>query len=113
MTVSPSVPTCFAFTLPRGYVDEAGRLHRDGVMRLATAWDEIAPQADPRVRHNPAYLSVLLLTATITALGDLPTVSTTVVERLFASDLAYLQHVYRRINQQPTAAPAPVESGAP
>ena len=66
--------TEFAFVLPRGYVDEYGRTHREGVMRLATARDEIAPQVDPRVRANPAYLTVLLLERTITHLGDLPSV---------------------------------------
>ena len=92
--------TEFAFVLPRGYVDEAGRTHRDGVMRLATARDEIAPQADPRVRENPAYLTVLLLSRTVSRLGAIEPVGTAVVENLFASDLAFLQDLYRRINQQ-------------
>ncbi len=92
--------TEFSFVLPRGYVDERGRTHRDGRMRLATARDEIAPQSDPRVRANPAYLTVLLLTRTVTALGNLQEVDTDVVEELFASDLAFLQDLYRRINQK-------------
>ena len=45
--------TEFPFTLPRGYVDAEGTLHREGVMRLATAFDEIAPMKDPRVQANP------------------------------------------------------------
>jgi hypothetical protein len=69
-------------------------------MRLATARDEIAPQTNPQVRQNPAYLTVLLLAGTITQLGSLPTVTTDVVEGMFASDLAFLQDLYRRINQQ-------------
>lgn len=92
--------TEFVFVLPRGYVDERGRTHRDGVMRLATARDEIAPQADPRVRENPAYLTVLLLARTVTRLGKLHEVDTGVVEGMFASDLAFLQDLYRRINQR-------------
>ena len=92
--------TEFAFVLPRGYVDERGRTHRDGTMRLATARDEIAPQADPRVRANPAYLTVLLLARTVTRLGRLPEVDTGVVEGMFASDLAFLQDLYRRVNQR-------------
>src|SRR5258705_368891 len=80
-------------------VDGRGQLHRDGVMRLATAGDEIWPQTDPRVRENPAYLSVLLLTRTVTQLGSLPEVDSRVIENLFASDLAFLQDLYRRINQ--------------
>ena len=96
----PALRTEFAFVLPRGYVDEYGKTHREGVMRLATARDEIAPQVDPRVRANPAYLTVLLLERTITQLGDLPSVDSTVVERLYASDLSFLQDLYRRINQE-------------
>jgi hypothetical protein len=90
--------TEYPFTLPRGYVDEHGRMHRDGIMRLATARDELTPQNDQRVRQNPAYLTVLLLERTVTTLGDLPAVDTFVVESLFASDLAFLQDLYRRIN---------------
>jgi len=90
--------TEYPFTLPRGYVDDAGRLHRDGVMRLATARDEITTQSDPRAKQNPAYLTVLLLERTVTTLGDVPMVDTFVIESLFASDLAFLQDLYRRIN---------------
>ena len=92
--------TEYPFTLPRGFVDEAGRLHRDGVMRLATARDEIMPQTDPRVRQNPSYLTVILLERTVTRLGALAAVDTFVIENLFASDLAFLQDLYRRINQE-------------
>jgi hypothetical protein len=92
--------TEYPFTLPRGYVDEHGQVHRQGVMRLATARDEIGTQTDPRVRQNPAYLTVLLLERTVTKLGALPGVDTFVVESLFASDLAFLQDLYRRINTE-------------
>lgn len=92
--------TEYPFVLPRGYVDEKGRLHRDGAIRLATARDEIGAQADPRVRQNPAYLTVLLLARTITRLGAVTPVDEFVVENLFASDLAFLQDLYRRINQE-------------
>ena len=92
--------TAFPFVLPRGYVDRRGRTHREGLMRLATARDEIAPQADPRVRENPAYLTVLLLARTVTHLDGVEHVDTEVIEDLFASDLAFLQDLYRRINQQ-------------
>ena len=91
--------TEFAFVLPRGYVDSSGTVHREGTMRIATARDEIYPQSDHRVRENPSYLTVLLLTRTVTKLGTLPEVDTYVVESLFASDLAFLQDLYRRINQ--------------
>ncbi len=94
--------TEFGFVLPRGYVDDAGRVHREGRMRLATARDEISTQVDLRVRQNPAYLTVLLLARTVTRLGSLPEVDATVVEGLFASDLAFLQDLYRRLNQEGT-----------
>ena len=92
--------TEYAFVLPRGYVDGSGVVHRDGVMRLATARDEIIPQRDPRVRENEAYLTILLLSRVVTKLGTLPQVHTGVIEGLFASDLAFLQDLYRRINQE-------------
>jgi hypothetical protein len=95
--------TEFAFTLPRGYLDEAGNLHSEGVMRLATAMDEIVPLRDVRVRANQAYLSVVLLARVIVKLGSLPQVTTDIVENLFAADLAYLQAFYRRINEEGTS----------
>lgn len=95
----PALRTEYPFTLPRGYVDEHGTVHRDGVMRLATARDEITTQNDSRVRQNAAYLNVLLLERTVTTLGTVPAVDTFVIESLFASDLAFLQDLYRRINQ--------------
>lgn len=97
-TQQTGLRTEYPFTLPRGYVDEHGRMHRDGIMRLATARDELTTQADQRVRANPAYLTVLLLERTVTTLGSVPAVDTFVVENLFASDLAFLQDLYRRIN---------------
>src|SRR5512144_776364 len=71
--------TEYAFLLPRGYVDAQGTVHRDGVMRLATARDEITPQRDPRVRENESYLTVLLLSRVVTKLGTLPQVHTGVI----------------------------------
>lgn len=86
------------FELPKGYVDEAGTLHRRGTMRLATAADEILPLRDPRVQQNQAYLAVIVLTRVITKLGDVPNIDSRVIEGLFASDLDYLQRLYERIN---------------
>ncbi len=86
------------FTLPKGYLDGEGTLHREGVMRLATAADEILPIKDPRVQQNPAYLTVIVLARVVTRLGSLPDVNTKIVEGLFASDLDYLQQLYERIN---------------
>ncbi|HXG30005.1 MAG TPA: phage tail assembly protein [Thermodesulfobacteriota bacterium] len=94
--------TEFEFTLPRGYVDENGNLHRKGIMRLATAADEILPMKDPRVQSNPAYLTVILLSRVITRLGNLESINPKVIENLFASDLSYLQEFYRRINENGT-----------
>jgi hypothetical protein len=99
----PRLRTEFDFVLPRGFVDESGAVHRNGVMRLATAKDEIVPQRDPRVRENPPYLSVLLLSRVVTRLGSLGSVTPGTIENLFASDLAFLQDLYRRINQDGSA----------
>lgn len=98
-----SLQTEFEFTLPRGYVDQDGSLHREGVMRLATAMDEIAPLRDLRVRSNQAYMIIVLLARVIVKLGELPQVTTSVVENLFAADLAYLQALYRQINEEGTS----------
>jgi hypothetical protein len=92
--------TEFPFHLPRGYVDEQGTVHRDGVMRLSTARDELIPLRDLRVQENPAYLSVVLLGRVITRLGTLTSVHDGVVENMFASDLAFLQDFYRQINAE-------------
>lgn len=86
------------FELPKGYVDEAGTLHRRGVMRLATAADEILPLRDPRVQQNEAYLAVIVLARVIVRLGTLSDIHTGTIEGLFASDLAYLQRLYEQLN---------------
>jgi hypothetical protein len=92
--------TEFAFVLPLGYLDGDGEPHREGTMRMATARDEILPLRDPRVRDNEAYLTVLLLSRVVTRLGTVPDVTPVVVEHLFAPDLAFLQDLYRRVNQE-------------
>ena len=91
--------TEFEFTLPVGYVDREGNVHKQGAMRLATAMDEITPLNDMRVQANEAYLVIVLLARVITRLGSLPQVNTGVIENLFAADLAYLQELYRQINE--------------
>ena len=101
--MSKVLQTEFPFTLPRGYLDGDGTLHRDGVMRLATAADEILPLKDPRVQANPAYLVVIVLSRVLTRLGTVD-INPKVVEGLFASDLANLQELYNRINGNGTAA---------
>src|SRR4051812_45896096 len=86
------------FTLPRGYVDAAGTVHREGTMRLATARDEIEPLRDVEVRQNEAYLSVLLLARTVTRIGEMTEITPELVENLFAADFDHLQRLYERIN---------------
>ncbi len=94
-----SLQTEFEFTLPVGYVDRTGNVHKKGTMRLATAMDEITPLNDMRVQANDAYLVIVLLARVITSLGSLSQVNTGVIENLFAADLAYLQEFYRQINE--------------
>lgn len=93
------IQTEFEFTLPKGYLDGDGNLHRKGVMRLSKAMDEIVPLRDPRVKTNPAYATVIILSRVITKLGALEEVTPAVIEHLFACDLSYLQKFYRQINE--------------
>ena len=90
--------TVYDFTLPKGYMDSNGELHRRGKMRLATAGDEISATRDPRVLQNPSYLTIVILGRVITELEGVQGISATVIERLFTADLAYLQDMYQRIN---------------
>jgi hypothetical protein len=92
------VQTEIAFTLPRGYVDESGVVHRDGTMRLATARDEIEPLREVAVRQNQAYLTILLLARTVTRIGTVTQITPELVERLYAADFDHLQRLYERIN---------------
>jgi hypothetical protein len=93
-----ALQTEYEFTLPRGFVDVDGELHRTGLMRLATGADEIVPLRDERVKRNPAYLLVILLSRVVTRLGSLEDINPKVIEGLFASDLAYLQDLYNEVN---------------
>ena len=92
--------TEFEFELPKGYVDHNGEVHRKGVMRLATAADEILPMRDQRVQQNAGYLTIILLSRVITKLGDVKVINTRVIENLFTVDIAYLQDLYQRINME-------------
>ncbi len=93
------IQTEFEFTLPKGYLDGDGNLHRIGIMRLSTAMDEIAPLRDPRVKLNPAYATVIILSRVIVRLGAIEDVTPVLVEGFFACDLNYLQKFYRHINE--------------
>lgn len=96
--MSSVLQTEFEFTLPQGYTDEEGNRHQRGVMRLATAADEIKPLNDPRVKANPSYLTVILLSRVVTKLGTVEDVTPPVIEDLYVADLAYLQDLYERVN---------------
>ncbi len=90
--------TLYDFTLPRGYLDSDGNLHKQGQMRLATVLDEISPLSDARVRQNEAYLSLILLSRVITQLGNFVHISPDMLEGFFAADIIYLQDFYSMIN---------------
>jgi hypothetical protein len=87
-----------SFTLPRGYVDASGAVHRDGTMRLATARDEIEAVREPEVRQNEAYLTVLLLSRVVTKVGEVTEVTPGLIEELYAADFDHLQRLYERLN---------------
>lgn len=94
-----ALKTEFAFTLPRGYLGPDGTVHRRGVMRLATARDEIEPLRDPRVQSaDDPYLTIIVLARVVTELGSLSAVTPREIENLFAADLAFLQDLYGVIN---------------
>lgn len=104
---SPAFRTEIEFTLPKGYLDDSGILHSRGVMRLATAADEILPLRDPRVQSNPAYLTIIILARVIVKLGSLPAIDTQLIEGLFAADLEYLRRLYEEVNaaEEPDGLP--------
>lgn len=108
-----SLQTEFSFTLPKGYVDDDGQLHRQGTMRLATARDEIQPLRDARVKENEAYLTIILLSRVVTELGSLDQVTPKVVEGLFAADLSYLQDLYQIVNFGDPSVLEQMEPGVP
>jgi len=93
------IQTEFPFILPQGYLDSQGELHREGIMRLSTAQDEIAPLRDPRVQKNPGYVVIILLARVITKLGTLEQINTRTIEELLSGDFVFLQDFYQRINQ--------------
>lgn len=109
MSAHPGFQTEIDFELPKGYVDEDGTLHRQGMMRLATAADEILPLRDPRVQQNEAYLAVIVLSRVIMRLGSLKDIHPGIIEGLYTSDMAYLQRLYEKINagEEEDAAVAP------
>ncbi len=111
--VEVSLQTEYSFTLPKGYVDSSGTLHRKGTMRLATARDEIAPLRDRRVIENEAYLTVVILSRVITKLGTLDEVTTKTIEELFTADLSYLQDLYGIINFGDPAVLEEMDDGVP
>jgi hypothetical protein len=92
------IQTEVEFTLPKGFLDDQGTLHRSGVMRLATAADEILPLKEASVQKNPAYLTVILLSRVIVRLGDLSLITPATIERMFAADVGYLQDLYNELN---------------
>lgn len=101
----------FGFTLPRGFVDESGQVHREGIMRLATAMDELSVERDRQAQQLPNYAVLVLLARVVTRLGDLTNLSPEILGNLFTQDVAYLREFYNRINQRnevqiPTRCPA-------
>ncbi len=105
--------TEYPFTLPKGYVDDEGRLHHTGIMRLACARDEIEPLRDGRVKENEAYATVIVLSRVVTELGTVQHVTTKTIESLFVSDFGYLQDLYRIVNFQDPSNLEALEPGAP
>ncbi len=100
----------YEFELPVGYVDEKGNTNRKGVMRAATAEDEILPLKDPRVKGNPAYISVIILARVVEKLGNLEMINTHLIENLKKQDLDYLTNMYNEINENKLNRPTKLDS---
>lgn len=92
--------TEFSFILPKGLTDNNQRIQRKGLMRLATAKDEIIVQQERKVRENPAYSTLAMLSRVISRLGSLNSVTPEQLEGLVLLDISYLREFYNRINQQ-------------
>jgi hypothetical protein len=105
MSVASPLQTEFKFQLPKGYLGPDNNLHRDGTMRLATAIDEILTRRDARVRDNPDYLPIVLLSRVITQLGSLTEVNPDIVEQFPVGDFAYLQKLYLETNNGEESRP--------
>lgn len=90
--------TEFPFTLPRGYIDKLGQVHRQGIMRLAKASDEIEAVQESQVQANEAYLTVFLLSRVVSKLGTLSSIPPQVISDLYVIDLIYLENLYELIN---------------
>ena len=105
--------TEFPFTLPKGYVDDDGTLHKSGIMRLACARDEIEPLRDGRVKENEAYATVIVLARVVIQLGTVSRITTKTIESLFVSDFSYLQDLYRIVNFQDPSILEALEPGTP
>lgn len=97
------------FELPLGYIDESGVRHRRGIMRLATAADEILPMRDPRVQANPHYVSIIILARVVVQLEGTSAVDTHLIENLFTQDFEYLRRLYEQANggEEPEALAVP------
>lgn len=108
-----SLSTEYPFTLPKGYVDNEGTLHRTGVMRLACARDEVEPLRDPRVKEHESYATIIVLARVVTELGTVSRMNTSIVERLFVGDYRYLQDFYRVINFGDPSILETMEAGTP
>lgn len=122
-----TLETSYRFTLPRGYLDPQGVLHREGTMRLATARDELEPLRDAMIDGpDDPRLTIVVLARVVERLGTLELVTTREIESLFAADLAFLQDFYGVINfgsqqeyeellaaQQELAAPVTAAAPAP
>ena len=88
----------FEFILPKGFVDASGEVHRQGLIRPATARDEIEATNHPLVADYPVYQVLVLLSRTILQLGELTNITPEMLEHLFLPDLDYLVEAYNAIN---------------
>lgn len=92
--------TDFPFTLPSGYRDRDGNLHRDGVMRRQIIVDQMMPLKDHRVPPTPEEVFVYRLSCSMVQLGSLQTVTSDMIEAMSPEDRNYLRDLYDRIHAE-------------
>lgn len=88
----------YEFLLPKGYVDSEGAVHRQGVMRLATARDELEACCAPECRRNADFAPIYILSSVILRLGNIERVTPEIVKEFFTADFQFLQNMYEAIN---------------
>ena len=96
------IRTEYTYTLPKGYVDKDGNLHREVVIREITGADQES-MLSPQLRQNPAKMLSALLARVIVRLGTLEKsrIDTGVTAAMVKSDRDFLIMKLKEIDTGP------------